>query len=185
MNISFITGNEIYLRPIEPEDADGDYLAWVNAPSIRCYMESLHFPNSRESLKSFIESQNERKDTAFFAIVDSKTDKHIGNAKLGPVDWVNRVAMFGRMIGDPAARGRGIGTEVAKLLIDYGFRELNLHRVTSATLAGNKAAIKSNEKAGMTVEGIHREAKYTDGSYKDLVSMAILKSEWVKASGLK
>ena len=60
---------------------------------------------------------------------------------------------FSIFIGDEAARGRGIGTEAAKLMIQYGFEELGLHRIYLRALAGNMQAIRSYEKAGFEHEG--------------------------------
>ena len=77
-------------------------------------------------------------------------------------------------IGDDSSLGRGIGTEAAKLMIHYGFNELGLHKIFLRVLADNERAIKSYEKVGFTKEGFFRDEVYINGTYHDLIYMAII-----------
>ena len=77
-------------------------------------------------------------------------------------------------IGEESARGKGLGTETARLFTDFGFAGLHLHRVSLRVLAENTAARRSYEKAGFVQEGIFRDMELLDGQYRDVVFMARL-----------
>ena len=111
----------------------------------------------------------------FFAIIEKETKKYIGNAKLGPIDWINRTSEYGRMIGDKSVQGKGYGKEVTELLLYYGFMILNLNKMTAGAMSDNKASIKSNEKVGLDIE-VLKEQIYHDGVYKDAVRMGITRA---------
>lgn len=79
----------------------------------------------------------------------------------------------------PQFRGRGYGTTAQRLLIDHLFESAEtVNRVQSDTAVDNEAEQRSLVKAGMTAEGIVRQAEYRDGTYHDHILYSILRSEW-------
>jgi uncharacterized 2Fe-2S/4Fe-4S cluster protein (DUF4445 family) len=95
---------------------------------------------------------------------------------------IDRVSLCGsilscHVIGEESARGKGIGTSAAKLMIEYGFKELGLHRIYLRVLAGNEQAVRSYEKAGFVKEGYLKNDAYINGKYVDIVWMAIVNEE--------
>jgi RimJ/RimL family protein N-acetyltransferase len=65
-----------------------------------------------------------------------------------------------------------------KLFVGYGFDSLNFHSITLHVYETNPRAKRSYEKAGFTVDGRLREARYLEGKYEDVFIMSILKNEW-------
>lgn len=84
------------------------------------------------------------------------------------IDREAKKAEFGIFIGEEEWLGRGIGEEAAKLILDYGFEELGLHKIKLRVLADNKRAIASYRKAGFVEEGCFRDELLLDGKYCDL-----------------
>ena len=84
-----------------------------------------------------------------------------------------------RIIGEKEYRSKGIGTEVAKLLLEYGFNSLNLNRIWVGNISNNIAAIKSVDKLGFKVEGILRSSIYKNSKYHDVIIRGILKDEYL------
>jgi RimJ/RimL family protein N-acetyltransferase len=78
----------------------------------------------------------------------------------------------------PEARGRGVGTEAMRRLVEFGFLRRNLRRIHLQAIASNAGALRSYEKAGFVVEGRLREHAWVRGHYEDIVLMAILRSEY-------
>ncbi|HRE47045.1 MAG TPA: GNAT family protein [Aggregatilineales bacterium] len=113
-----------------------------------------------------------------FHIRTNSENKFIGFVTLWGIVWSNQAALLAVGIGEPEYRGRGYGTEATDLVLGYGFREMNLHRIGLVVFAFNAPAIRSYEKLGFVREGAQREAVYRDGAYHDLIQMAILRSEW-------
>jgi GNAT superfamily N-acetyltransferase len=83
---------------------------------------------------------------------------------------------FGRELL-PAARGRGIGTEVLRLLVGHLFGTTDVDRVEASTDVTNTPAQRSLEKAGFTREGVIRGAQWRAGERRDMVAFGILRTD--------
>ncbi|STA92047.1 GNAT family N-acetyltransferase [Clostridium cochlearium] len=94
------------------------------------------------------------------------------------ISWSNGVGGIAIGIGDSSEWGKGYGSEALFLVMDFAFRELNLHRLQLITISYNERAIKSYEKLGFKKEGIYREAVNRDGKRYDIYLYGILKREW-------
>ena len=105
----------------------------------------------------------------------------IGTARLHAVDRENRRAKYAVGIFAPELRGRGLGTEVTRLVLAYAFDVLALHRVELRVLAFNRRAIACYEKCGFVQEGIEREGAWIGGQWESDVLMSILEQEYTRA----
>jgi RimJ/RimL family protein N-acetyltransferase len=179
----FIVGSRIYLRSLEREDLNETYLTWLNHPHITRYLETGIFPSTKESLEKFYEGISQSRDQVILAIVDKKTNRHIGNVKLGPINWIHRKATLGVLIGEKKFWGRGICEEVTRLTVEYGFSRLNLNRIDLGVYAEHTAAIRSYEKVGFKVEGRLRKDLFHEGEFKDRLWMGLLRFEYSGGKG--
>src|SRR3954465_15637759 len=76
-------------------------------------------------------------DVACFSVVDLESDELVGSALLWAIDQHNRLARLGLRIR-PAYRGRGLSTDIVRVLCHYGFAVRGLHRLQVDTLADNE-----------------------------------------------
>jgi len=182
---AFMAGAQVYLRPLERDDLNDRYLGWLNDPDVTKYLESGIFPTTMQDLEAYYQQTTGSRNQVIFAIVDSQSDQHIGNVKLGPIHWIHRSATFGILIGDARFWGKGIGLEATRLAVEYGFQKLNLRRIDLGVFAGHESAISCYEKAGFRIEGRLREDLFQNGEYKDRVWMGILRSEYQSAKSGK
>jgi RimJ/RimL family protein N-acetyltransferase len=74
--------------------------------------------------------------------------------------------------------GNGFATEAARAIVDWGFRELDLHRVYAQVLSGNEASCRVLEKLGMHREGVRRGHVRRGRTYHDVVLYASLFEDW-------
>ena len=176
--MAFIAGSRIYLRPLERSDLNARYLSWLNDPEVTRYLETGVFPSTMQDLERFFEGVTGSPDQVIMAVIDRKSDEHVGNVKLGPINWVDRRAMFGILIGDKNFWGTGIGEEATRLTVEYGFYRLNLNRIGLAAFEEHKAAVRCYEKVGFKLEGCFREEMFREGRYKNRVWMGLLRSEY-------
>ena len=183
MKTPFIIGSRIYLRSLQKKDLTEKYLVWLNHPDINRYLESGIFPSTNETLEKFYEAVGQSRDQVILAIVDKKTNRHLGNVKLGPINWVHRKATFGILIGEKQFWGKGICEEVTRLTVEYGFYKLNLNRIDLGVYAEHTAAIRSYEKVGFKVEGRLRKDLFHEGQFKDRLWMGLLRSEYTNSKG--
>ena len=79
---------------------------------------------------------------------------------------------------DPAYWGRGYATEAARAMVDLGFRELALDRISSWCIADNTASARVLERLGFRQEGRLRRNEFFKGRWWDTLLYALLREEW-------
>jgi len=171
-NLPVLEGAAVRLRPIA--DADTDLIVkWRNTPSV---VQNFIFRQTftPEMHRSWLAAKVATGQVVQYIIIDKADDKPVGSVYYRDMDNHNRSAEYGIFIGEESARGKGLGTETAKLFTDFGFAELQLHRISLRVLAENTAARRSYEKAGFVQEGVFRDMELLDGQYRDVVFMARL-----------
>lgn len=77
----------------------------------------------------------------------------------------------------PEHRGHGLGTHAQRLLVNHLFRFTAAHRLEASTDSENTAEQKALERIGFTREGVLREVLFLNGSWRDMVLYALLRSE--------
>lgn len=177
-----VLGERCYLRPLERSDISEDYLSWVNDISANSYILATGFPVNRDMLEQYFES-SQPPDAVIFAVCDVETGHHFGNARLSHIDWLHRMARYGRLIGDPAYRGRGLGTEALIMLLRYGFHHLGLNRIWSAAVIENEPSLESNDRVGMNREGVLQDFVWADGRFHDAISLSMLRRQFDEKHG--
>jgi len=113
-----------------------------------------------------------------FSIRTLDGDKLIGFIAFDSLNWSDRDGYVAIGIGEPEFWGKGYGSDAMRLMLRYGFTELNLHRVSLTVYAYNSRGIRSYEKCGFKHEGRIREFVLRDGLRSDMLHMGILRSDW-------
>lgn len=164
----------IYLRLMTYDDTDR-IVAWRNSDAVRknFICQALF---TRQSHENWIRTHVETGDVVQMIICNLADDKPLGSVYIRDIDRHHNKAEYGIFIGEAEARGRGIGTAAAKLMLRYCFEEEQLHRVYLRALSENGQAIRSYEKAGFQREGLLRDDVCIDGKYRDIVWMAAVNS---------
>ena len=183
MKIPFIVGTQINLRPLGREDLNERYLGWLNDAEVNRYLETGTFPATKEELEKFYTQVTSSQNQLILAITEKMQGQHIGNVKLGPINWIHRKATLGILVGDKQFWRRGIGTEATRLMVEYGFYRLNLRRIELGVHAEHEAAVRCYKKVGFRVEGQFRESLFHEGHYKDGLWMGLLRSEYNPSEG--
>lgn len=172
----FLLGERIYLREVRPSDVNDTYYRWMNDPEITQYLESRFYPNSTEALQEYVKDFQGNKDNIFFAIVLKENHMHIGNIKIGPINWFHRLADIGVMLGEKDSWGKGYASEAISLLSEHAFRTLNLHKLTAGCYKPNEGSLRAFEKAGFETEGVRKEHCFFNGKYVDAVLLGRVNS---------
>lgn len=162
-------GAGIYLRLMTYEDTDL-IVAWRNSDAVRknfIYQELF----TREGHEHWIRTMVETGRVVQMMICDLASDRPLGSVYIRDIDRQHNKAEYGIFIGEDSARGRGVGTAAAELMLRYCFEEEGLHRVYLRVFADNIQALRSYEKAGFVREGLLRDDVRIDGEYRDIVWM--------------
>ncbi len=115
---------------------------------------------------------------AGFTIYERATWRPVGNTGLHGIDHRNRTATFGILIGEVDARGKGYGTEAARLMLDYAFTALGLHSVMLTCYEFNRAGRRAYAKAGYKEFGRRRQCRWMGGRLWDEIYMDCLATEF-------
>jgi len=176
-----LKGERITLGPVKKEYIES-YLKWFNDPEITQNLNMFR-PFTRMMEEDWIENLKNRDDTIVFAIIipdENNVEKLIGNCGIHAIDWKNRVAEVGITIGEKEYQSKGYGTEAMEVLLEYGFKTVNLNRIQLRVYEFNSRAINSYNKIGFIEEGRMRQAIFINGDYHDVIFMSILQEEWLK-----
>lgn len=181
---SFLESNELYLRALRPEDADGPYVSWFNDAEV-CQGNAHHkYPYTKQAALKYIESTQNYRNSIVLAIIEKKSNKHIGNISLQKIDPVSRSAEFAIILGDKQSWGKGYSKQAGRLLLDHAFFTLNLNRVYCGTFENNVAMQKLAGYLGMIEEGRRRQAAFKNNNYLDILEYGVLRDEYIEKFGV-
>lgn len=79
-----------------------------------------------------------------------------------------------------SAEGKGIASSCCRAIIDYGFKQLQLHRIEIRAAEQNLRSRAIPQKLGFSFEGTIRQAEYVNGQWYNLALYSILIEEWIK-----
>jgi RimJ/RimL family protein N-acetyltransferase len=114
------------------------------------------------------------KETLVLAIIEIKSEKHIGNISLQSINWIDRNAEIAFILGEKEFWSKGIMFEAGSLLIKHAFLSLNLHRVYCGTSSENIGMQKLAIKLGMKKEGERVDAIFNCGNYYSIFEYGII-----------
>jgi RimJ/RimL family protein N-acetyltransferase len=169
-----LIGQKCFLSPIDVNDAE-KFTEWVNdlevTVNLQLYQHAINVENERVILGDLSKDHN-------YSIIDMKTDELIGNCGFFGIDNLNQTAEVGIFIGNKKYWNKGYGTEALTLLMDYGFRALNLYNIQLRVYGFNGRAKRSYEKIGFKQIGARRKALYRNMERHDIIFMDILVDEF-------
>jgi ribosomal-protein-alanine N-acetyltransferase len=172
-----LAGSCVALREFRLDDLKG-VLTVVGDDRVT---ESLSFDTrTREQaaamLNGIIGRAKQAPRTEYYLAVTIAGDVLVGFVRLG-LDGV-QAAKLGYAIAADHWR-YGYATDAVRTLVDFGFRELKLHRISAAMGPDNTASIAIVHRLGMTYEGCIRDHVYTNGGWRDSLLYSVLVDEWI------
>ncbi|WP_218929021.1 GNAT family N-acetyltransferase [Actinomyces bowdenii] len=174
-----LVGELVTLRPIRAEDADAIAALIRTDPEISILTGSVHSstepPMSMdiEELRGIYGRWAQAEERLVLAVIDNSSGRMVGEVVLLDWDEANRSCGFRALIG-AQGRGRGLGTEATRLIVEHGLGAMGLHRIGLEVYDINPRARHVYEKVGFIHEGTGREALLFDGRWIDVHYMAIL-----------
>ena len=176
-----LNGKRVILRPVKRSDINL-FLKWFNDQEVIQYL-SNYLPMTEMAEEKWIESlatTRSKTDVVFvIEVKEGSSNKPIGNTGLHGIDSKDQNAWFGIVIGEKDYWSRGYGAEAAQLIIEYGFQQLNLRRISSAVTEFNERSIRMHERLGFVEEGRRRKATYVNGIFWDDLVYGLLREEWM------
>jgi RimJ/RimL family protein N-acetyltransferase len=160
----------VSLRPVNEVDSELLY-QWINDHDLVVFNAPFR-AISRVEHDAWFSRIRTRSDIVFFIIENSEDGKAIGSCQLLNIHNEHRSADLQIRIGCRESQNRGLGSEAVRQLTDFGFTQLNLHRIALQVFANNLRAIRTYEKNGFVREGLLRQAACIDENWLDVWVMA-------------
>ena len=177
-----LTGQRVRLAALDPAEMGKAFSTWSRDSEYWRLMDigAVRMSSAKQAIKH-LEQEAEEPDIGvyFFSARTLADDKLIGELVLDIVNWPGRDAFVGLGIGERDNWGKGYGTEMMQLLLQFAFLEVNLRRVTLVVFEYNPRAIRSYEKSGFRHEGRIRQFLNKEGRRWDMLFMGILREEWL------
>jgi RimJ/RimL family protein N-acetyltransferase len=171
-----LIGTKCYLSPIDTGDSP-QYAEWLNdlevLQGLQLYPNILNLEAENEALQELSQEHN-------YAIINLGTNELLGNCGFLDISHLNQTAEVGIFIGNKDYWNKGYGTEALRLLVDYGFKALNLHNIQLRVYSENKRAMRCYEKVGFKTLGFRREAIYRNLKRQDLIYMDLIVSDFYR-----
>ena len=173
-----IAHGAVYLRAGEREDIPL-FVGWMNDwRTSRTLGTRAPFSLPMEEVWFEHMLADQGKGGYFFVACLLEDDRPFGTIGLFDLDLPNGSAGLGISIGAPEDRGRGLGTDMLRALLAFGFGMLRLERIWLDVYDMNPGARRVYERVGFVLEGTLRRAVFREGQYRDVHRMAILADEW-------
>ena len=173
-------GKQVYLRPITDSEEDtSNIIRWRNSDVVRPYF-IYQKPFTVEGHKRWLETEIFSGKGFQFIVHRIEDDKPIGCTYLRHYDSECRKAEYGMFIGEQIEKGKGIGTEILGLTMEFAFGELKLHKLFSRIFADNPASIHSVSNNGFEQEAYLKDEEFVNGEYRDIVFVAKINPDEVK-----
>jgi len=171
--------NLFILRPLEKADLETVARWFHDVADLACFDRSSRVPlNLCATENTWGQSINFARENSkcWFAIV-SETKEIIGIIGLEGFASPNRDAVLPLFI-DKSVRRNGIGLRATALVMDFAFRQLGLHRVTSYYREDNVRTEELTQQIGFKIEGRMRQAWFAEGQNFDMIVVGLLRDEW-------
>ena len=172
-----IQGKKVLLRAIEESDLESLH-RWANDPAIWPLLASWHFPTSMQDQRKWYASLSVQSPHQRFAIQAPDVGL-IGTANLVDINWKDRNAFHGMLLGDVDIRGKGYGKDTIMTVMRYAFEELGLERLDGSMIEYNEASLAVYvRKCGWKEEGRQRNYYFRKNRYWDKIIVGVTRADY-------
>lgn len=176
-----IEGEKVALGP-HRRDLLPLFMRWLNDFEVTRTLAARLGPMRLEQEEEWYDRTTRSATEVNFTIYERSTMRPIGGTGLEKIDTQHGTAEFGIFIGEKDCWGKGYGTEVTRLVLDYGFNCLGLHSIMLHVHAYNEAGIRAYRSAGFKEAGRIRECHRLGGKAHDVLIMDCLSTEFASTA---
>ncbi len=139
------------------KDITEKYLKWMNDKIVHKYTEQKYSKHTLSSIRNFVKKKNKSKTEFLYGIFLKKKNIsfHIGNIKLGPINFIHRSAEISYFIGEKHLWGKGFTTLAISKIISIA-KKKGIKKLKAGFIKMNTGSKKVLMKNGFKVEGKFR-----------------------------
>jgi [ribosomal protein S5]-alanine N-acetyltransferase len=173
-----VSTSQLKLKSLTVSDYSEKYLSWLNDKLVNQYLETRWEKQSEEKIKSFIKGIELDQDSVLYGIIFN--NEHIGNIKLGPINWNHKHTDISYFIGSSKYWGKGLASESVAIVTKFAFEQLGLNKCNAGVYSGNVGSAKVLEKVGFKLEGCLKNELYGPNGWEDHLLYGYLKRNFKK-----
>lgn len=167
-------GELVRLVPLDKGRHAANVQLWMNDPDMTEMILSGDVPLTRVAEDEFFDKMTGLAGphpTEVLFAVETLAGEHVGLAGLHDVNYRHGVARTGTVIGPPDARGKGYGSDAARVRTRYAFEVLGLRMLISEVFPENAASLRMLERAGYREAARLPRRYWKRGAFRDSVVM--------------
>lgn len=133
------------------------YIKWMNTREILEFTEQRYVKNTKTKIYNYIKEKAKSKNEFLYAIniKDKKKEwVHVGNIKIGPIDFLHKTAEIGYFVGDKSLHKKGIATSSIREICKLAKKKFKLKKIIANVYADNLSSKKVLIKNSFKLEGI-------------------------------
>jgi len=140
-----------HLKLLKTKDIKKEYISWMNKNEITKFTEQKFKKQTYSEIYKFVKQKYKSKNDFLFGIFFKK--EHIGNVKLGPINWYHKSAEVSYIIGKEDFWGKGLATRAVQRVVNFATKNLKLHKINAGYYENNVGSKKVLKRCGFVVEG--------------------------------
>lgn len=172
-----LKGKHVGLRALEQDDLP-QLREWRNNPELRKFFRETNEINTTNQQKWFDAVTDKNSIHKMFSIINLETNELMGACGLCYIDWVNKSADFSIYLGyDELYIDDTYAIDAGKLMIEYGFGVLNLHRLWAEIYSIDEAKKEFFNSLNFTLDGEFRETYWYENRWHNSLFYSLLSSD--------
>lgn len=175
LKIKIVLKKNYYMKTLHLNNVSGKYIDWINDFEIVKYTEQKFFKQTKNKIKKYIYEKLHSSTDLLLGIFFQQL--HIGNIKLGNINWTHSTCDISFIIGDNKFLKKGIGTLAIRKMVNFAFKKLRLKKINAGYYSNNIASKKVLKKCGFVIEGKKRKNISFNGKRIDIILAGIFINE--------
>jgi [ribosomal protein S5]-alanine N-acetyltransferase len=175
----FDDGGRIMLRPLREEDVDDTYLSWFQDTTVTEFLDAKRI--TRDDAVQYMRHGRETRLHFMYAVVAKDTGHHIGNVKIGPIQWSHLISDLVTVIGRREYWGKGYATEAIKLGNKIAFEVYGIRKLSGGIADGNVGSVKAYTSADWVIEGRLEGHHLINGEARDRIIVSCFNPKFFPA----
>ncbi len=151
-NLTLKVDKNITLKTLSIEETSEAYVSWLNDYEVTKFTEQKHCKSTLKTVQDFVNQLYFSENDILFGVYHKAL--HIGNMRLGPINFEHLNAGVGYIIGEKNYWAKGITSKCLKTLIQYAVKDLGLKKINAAYYENNLGSAKVLKKCGFVIEGV-------------------------------
>lgn len=169
-----LRGEKISLEPARSEFLT-EFIFWFADTHVTRYL-AYRSPMSLKQEEEWFDNVAADRNTVHWTIMAGQ--RPIGVTGIHNIDWINRNAITGTVIGVQSEWGKGYATEAVRLRTDFAFPTLGLEGLETHSFAENAGMHKALERSGHRRIGVRTHAQFRMGEWHDSILFELLAEDW-------